>query len=436
MGRVGRFILKVAAVLILIVSAGTFALSLFTGETRNGDNLQSEFDYLITVGISQSGEESSWKDANTASFMDTFVKSNGYEAVYADAGSDQEKQIEDVEGFIKQGVDYIILNPISEIGWDDVLEDAKKAHIPVILVNNGVDTDDSSLYSCMLGSDYGKQMKKAGKWLDEYLKEEDEKKAEKEKAASEAPTQEESEQTDSEDTEVNTDSSKATDSKTSVDGSKTTDSSSNISGNTRTESSDSSTSILNKIIKGSSSVKDETDSTEEEQTEEDITIKIAAIQESIGSEEQLTRAQGYQTMLEKYSDWEMVAQQTGDNSREEAEKVMKLFLEQEPDLRVVFAESDEMALGAIDAIGKSGKTCGEDGDIIVISFGGSKAGIEAVKEGKLNVTFECNPGQGPKAAELIQRLESDISIDKEQYVEETYFDGTMDLDEIIENRTY
>ena len=352
MGRVGRFILKVAAVLILIVSAGTFALSLFTGETRNGDNLQSEFDYLITVGISQSGEESSWKDANTASFMDTFVKSNGYEAVYADAGSDQEKQIEDVEGFIKQGVDYIILNPISEIGWDDVLEDAKKAHIPVILVNNGVDTDDSSLYSCMLGSDYGKQMKKAGKWLDEYLKEDEEKKAEK------------------------------------------------------------------------------------EQTEEDITIKIAAIQESIGSEEQLMRAQGYQTMLERYSDWEMVAQQTGDNSREEAEKVMKLFLEQEPDLRVVFAESDEMALGAIDAIEKSGKTCGEDGDIIVISFGGSKAGIEAVKEGKLNVTFECNPGQGPKAAELIQRLESDISIDKEQYVEETYFDGTMDLDEIIENRTY
>ena len=393
MGRVGRFILKVAAVLILIVSAGTFALSLFTGETRNGDNLQSEFDYLITVGISQSGEESSWKDANTASFMDTFVKSNGYEAVYADAGSDQEKQIEDVEGFIKQGVDYIILNPISEIGWDDVLEDAKKAHIPVILVNNGVDTDDSSLYSCMLGSDYGKQMKKA----------------EKEKAASEAPTQEESEQTDSEDTEVNTDSSKAT---------------------------DRSASIFDKIMKSSSTAKDETDSTEEEQTEEDITIKIAAIQESIGSEEQLMRAQGYQTMLERYSDWEMVAQQTGDNSREEAEKVMKLFLEQEPDLRVVFAESDEMALGAIDAIEKSGKTCGEDGDIIVISFGGSKAGIEAVKEGKLNVTFECNPGQGPKAAELIQRLESDISIDKEQYVEETYFDGTMDLDEIIENRTY
>ena len=341
--------------------------------------------------------------------MDTFVKSNGYEAVYADAGSDQEKQIEDVEGFIKQGVDYIILNPISEIGWDDVLEDAKKAHIPVILVNNGVDTDDSSLYSCMLGSDYGKQMKKAGKWLDEYLKEEEEKKAEKEKAASEAPTQEESEQTDSEDTEVNTGSSKAT---------------------------DSSASIFDKIMKSSSTAKDETDSTEEEQTEEDITIKIAAIQESIGSEEQLTRAQGYQTMLEKYSDWEMVAQQTGDNSREEAEKVMKLFLEQEPDLRVVFAESDEMALGVTDAIGEAGKTCGEDGDIIVISFGGSKAGIEAVKEGKLNVTFECSPDQGPKAAELIQRLESDISIDKKQYVEETYFDGTMDLDEIIENRTY
>ena len=44
MGRVGRFILKVAAVLILIVSAGSFALSLFTGETSKGDKLESEFD--------------------------------------------------------------------------------------------------------------------------------------------------------------------------------------------------------------------------------------------------------------------------------------------------------------------------------------------------------------------------------------------------------
>lgn len=416
MGRVGRFILKVAAVLILIISVGVFALSLFTGETRNGDNLQSEFDYLITVGISQSGEDSLWKEANTASFMDTFVEANGYEAVYADAGIDQEQQINDVKGFIDQGVDYIILNPVSEIGWDDVLKDAKKAHIPVILINNSIDTDDSSLYSCVLGSDYQKQMKNAGKWLNSYLKEEEEKK-EEEKAAAEALAQEEAEQAESEAAGEASDNSQTAD-------------------DTKSDTADSGTSILDKIIKGSSSAKDQTDSTDENQTEEDSKIKIAAIQEFIGSEEQLTRAQGYQTMLEKYSDWEMVAQQTGDDSREEARKVMKLFLEQEPDLRVVFAESDEMALGAIDAIEESGKTCGEDGDIIVISFGGSKEGLEAVKEGKLNVTFECNPNQGPKAAELIQRLESDISIDKEQYVEETYFDTTMDLDEIIGSRTY
>lgn len=417
MGRVGRFILKVAAVLILIISVGVFALSLFTGETRNGDNLQSEFDYLITVGISQSGEDSLWKEANTASFMDTFVEANGYETVYADAGIDQEQQINDVKGFIDQGVDYIILNPVSEIGWDDVLKDAKKAHIPVILINNSIDTDDSSLYSCVLGSDYQKQMKNAGKWLNSYLKEEEEKKEGEEKAAAEALTQEEAEQAESEAAGEASDNSQTAD-------------------DIKSDTADSGTSILDKIIKGSSSAKDQTDSTDENQTEEDSKIKIAAIQEFIGSEEQLTRAQGYQTMLEKYSDWEMVAQQTGDDSREEARKVMKLFLEQEPDLRVVFAESDEMALGAIDAIEESGKTCGEDGDIIVISFGGSKEGLEAVKEGKLNVTFECNPNQGPKAAELIQRLESDISIDKEQYVEETYFDTTMDLDEIIGSRTY
>ena len=51
MGRVGRFILKVAAVLILIVSAGTFALSLFTGETLEG------FRYVDTSGSDLSAVE-------------------------------------------------------------------------------------------------------------------------------------------------------------------------------------------------------------------------------------------------------------------------------------------------------------------------------------------------------------------------------------------
>jgi len=416
MGRVGRFVLKVAAVLILIISVGVFALSLFTGETRNGNNLQSEFDYLITVGISQSGEDSLWKEANTKSFMDTFIEANGYEAVYADAGTDQEKQIEDIEGFIAQDVDYIILNPVCEMGWDDVLKEAKKAHIPVILVNNSIDTEDSGLYACTLGSDYEKQMKKAGKWLNEYLKAEEEKKAEEES------------ESDSGILDKIMDSAKSAD---NAEESKTSDSTKN------SKTADDSNTTKSSTDSAKAAKEDASDSTKaSEDTGADEKTEIVAIQEFIGSEEQMVRAQGYQTMLEKYSDWEMVAQQTGDDSREEAKKVMTLFLEQDPDLKVVFAESDEMALGAIEAIEEAGRTCGQDGEIIVISFGGSKEGIEAVKEGTLNVTFECNPNQGPKAAELIQRLESSISIDKEQYVEETYFDGTMDLDEIIENRTY
>ncbi len=415
MGRVGRFILKVAAVLILIVSAGTFALSLFTGETRNGENLQSEFDYLITVGISQSGEDSLWKEANTQSFMDTFVEANGYEAVLADAGIDQEKQIKDVEGFIEQEVDYIILNPVTEMGWDDVLQEAKDAHIPVILVNNGIDTEENGLYACTIGSDYSKQMKNAGKWLNEYLEDEAAKKSEEDTSLAKKLFSQigESQTAEEDSTKLKESTTKKEESK--EEGAKKEATSGDEDSN--------STSGL-------------TDQEADNSTEEEKKVQIAAIQEFIGSEEQMTRAQGYQTMIDKYSDWEMVAQQTGDESREEAKKIMTHFLEQDPDLRVVFAESDEMAMGAIDAIEEAGKTCGTDGDIILISFGGSKEAIQAVKDGKLNVTFECSPKQGPKAAEVIQRLESDISIDKAQYVEETYFDATMDLDEIIKERAY
>ena len=92
--------------------------------------------------------------------------------------------------------------------------------------------------------------------------------------------------------------------------------------------------------------------------------------------------------------------------------------------------------GAIEAIEEAGKTCGPEGEIVIISFDAASAALEAMKNGKINVDFECNPELGPMVSEVIQKLEQGEAVEKYQYVEETYFDPTMDLETLIPKRTY
>lgn len=134
--------------------------------------------------------------------------------------------------------------------------------------------------------------------------------------------------------------------------------------------------------------------------------------------------------------WIMLAQQTGEASKKTGKEVMALFLETHSNIDVVIAENDEMAFGAIEAIKDAGKTCGPKGDIIVISYGAGKKELEAMKAGELNAAVECNPLYGPKIAEIIQKLDSGVSLDKKQYVDEAYFDTSMDLDEALTVRKY
>jgi simple sugar transport system substrate-binding protein len=63
-------------------------------------------------------------------------------------------------------------------------------------------------------------------------------------------------------------------------------------------------------------------------------------------------------------------------------------------IHVLFAHSDTMALGAVEAIESAGLVPGSD--ILVISIEGSRQGLEAVLQGKINVTVECSPLLGPQ----------------------------------------
>lgn len=129
------------------------------------DRTQLE-ENLIVVGISQVGAESDWRVANSESMKAVFTEARGYRLLYEDARQKQENQIIAVRKFIQQRVDYIVLMPIGEIGWDSVLQEARDAGIPVILVDRMVDVEDETLYTAHVGSDFYEEGAKAVAWME------------------------------------------------------------------------------------------------------------------------------------------------------------------------------------------------------------------------------------------------------------------------------
>lgn len=296
----------------------------------------------ITVGFSQVGAESDWRTANTESMKSTFSEENGYELIFDDAQQKQENQLTAIRNFIQQEVDYILLAPVTETGWDTVLQEAKDAGIPVIIVDRMVDVSDDSLYTTWIGTDALLEGRKAAEWLNAYA-------------------------------------------------------------------------------------------TAKEIKPEDL--HIVDIQGTIGSTAQIGRTQGLEEGVEKYG-WDLLEQQSGEFTQAKGQEVMESFLKSYDDIDVVICENDNEAFGAIDAIKAAGKTCGPDGDIIVVSFDSVKAAFESMIAGDLNATFECNPLHGPRVAEIIQKLEKGEEVEKIQYVDEAYFDTSMDLEEILKTRAY
>lgn len=128
-----------------------------------------EEENRIVVGVSQLGSESGWRTANTESVQNAFTQQNGYFLIYNNARQKQENQLKAIRSFISQRVDYIIFSPVVETGWETVLQEAKQAGIPVILMDRNVDVEDESLYVTCVGSDFEKEGEKAGHWLEREL---------------------------------------------------------------------------------------------------------------------------------------------------------------------------------------------------------------------------------------------------------------------------
>ncbi|MFC7257553.1 ABC transporter permease/substrate-binding protein [Streptomyces lutosisoli] len=114
--------------------------------------------------------------------------------------------------------------------------------------------------------------------------------------------------------------------------------------------------------------------------------KIVILQGLAGTSASRERGAGFAEGLKAYPGIEVVAQQPADFDRTKGLDVMTNLLQAHPDIQGVFAENDEMALGAIKALGSKAGT-----SVSVIGFDGTPDGLTAVKAGTLYASVAQQP---------------------------------------------
>lgn len=122
----------------------------------------------ITVGYSQVGQESQWRLANTKSIKEAAANFN-VNLLFDDADQSQEKQIAAVRRFIEEKVDVIVISPVVETGWEQVLREAKAAGIPVIMSDRNVELEgvgaSDDLITTYIGADFKEEGRRAMRWV-------------------------------------------------------------------------------------------------------------------------------------------------------------------------------------------------------------------------------------------------------------------------------
>lgn len=115
---------------------------------------------------------------------------------------------------------------------------------------------------------------------------------------------------------------------------------------------------------------------------------------TLGSAPANDRYAGFREVLADYPEMKIIASETGDFTRAKGKEVMESFLNTYGDqIDALYAHNDDMAIGAIKSIEEFGLKPGED--IIIVSIDAIRDAFQAMIDGKLNATIECNPLLGP-----------------------------------------
>jgi simple sugar transport system substrate-binding protein len=326
--------MRLVRALLGVAGAAALALSLAacSDDTEDGGG-----DDTVTVGFVAVGPEGAWRAANEQNVQDTFTTEAGFDLRYAPATNlDQQSQIAAFTSFVDEGVDVILLSATEATGWESSLQRAQEAEIPVILVDRGIEPDDTSLYVTRIAPDNVEVAKSVAEW-----------------AVAEFP-----------------------------DGA-----------NYFTLEGPAGVGVVNERNTGWDSV--------------------------VGSNPELVK----------------VGAQTANWSAEEGKSVFETVLRaNDNDIQLVFAQNDEMGLGAALAVEEAGLTPGEDVKIATID--GTMGALEALAAGQLSFVAEYNPLFGETLLDVVDKTLNGEAVESYIIVPSLTFDSPEAASEALPDRQF
>jgi simple sugar transport system substrate-binding protein len=153
-------VIQFLSIIFFCISVGT---SCQKGTAKEDDSEDAKNQSLI-LGFSQIGAESAWRNCNTRSIQEA-ASAAGIQLLFSNAEQKQENQIKAIRSFIAYQVDVIAFVPIVSDGWDNVLQEAKDAQIPVLVTDRKINIQDESLYAGLIGTDSAQEGRDAAQFL-------------------------------------------------------------------------------------------------------------------------------------------------------------------------------------------------------------------------------------------------------------------------------
>ena len=151
--------------------------------------------------------------------------------------------------------------------------------------------------------------------------------------------------------------------------------------------------------------------------------RIVELQGTPGSAPANDRRKAFAEGIAQHPGLKIIDSQSGDFRRTGGKEVMEAFIKKHgKSIDILYAHNDDMALGAIQAIEEAGLKPGKD--IVIVSIDAVREGVQAVVDGRINCTVECNPLFGPKVYDTITRVLAGEKVERKSFNKDELFDAT------------
>ncbi|GGS20979.1 LacI family transcriptional regulator [Streptomyces aureoverticillatus] len=127
--------------------------------------------------------------------------------------------------------------------------------------------------------------------------------------------------------------------------------------------------------------------------------EVAILLGAAGNNVTTDRTKGFEEQIKKKApDLKVVFKQTGEFAREKGQQVTEQLIQSKPGIDGIYAENDEMGLGAVGALKGAGKKAG---DVKIVTIDGTKNAVRGIVDGWIDGVIESNPRFGPLAFQTL-----------------------------------